>query len=69
MLFRKDVPHCCDLCANGIKLEENSYLCTKRGNTEYRESCRRFTYDPCKRTPSKKKAMDFSQFDENDYSL
>lgn len=69
MLFRKNIPHSCEYCANGIQLEENLYLCTKRGETECREKCLKFVYDPCKRIPSKAKALDFAQYDERDYSL
>ena len=29
----------------------------------------RFRYDPCKRIPCKAKAMDFSKYDSEDFSL
>jgi hypothetical protein len=33
------------------------------------EGCRKFRYDPCKRIPSKPKALDFRKYDEHDFSL
>ncbi len=69
MLFRKDQPHCCSCCAHSTKLNEDQMLCTKRGPVSTQHSCRKFTYDPLKRIPVKKKAPDFSSYDEEDFSL
>ena len=69
MLFRKKMPKTCAYCANGTKLEEGLVLCMKRGVVDECEKCRKFKYDPCKRTPSKPKALDFSQYNERDFSL
>ena len=69
MLFRKKLPRSCEYCQNGTKLDEDQYLCTKRGVVEHREKCRKFKYDPCKRIPSKPKDLDFLQYEEHDFSL
>lgn len=69
MLFRKKIQRACAYCARGVKLDDESILCTKKGVMPIEGSCRKFRYDPCKRIPSKKKALDFSKYDENDYSL
>ncbi len=69
MLFSKKLPRTCEYCQNGTLLGDDTYLCTKRGVVEYREKCRKFKYDPCKRIPSKPKALDFQQYDEHDFSL
>ena len=41
----------------------------KKGVVSTEGSCRKFEYDPCKRVPVKPKALDFSKYDEQDYSL
>lgn len=69
MLFRKKIQKSCEYCQNGTKLEDDQYLCTKRGVVMHRDKCRKFKYDPCKRVPSKPKAMDFQKYDEHDFSL
>ena len=33
------------------------------------DQCRRFRYDPTKRIPRKARALDFSKYDERDFSL
>lgn len=69
MLFNKKLPKTCEYCQNGTCIGEDTYLCTKRGVVEYQEKCRKFKYDPCKRVPSKPKALDFQQYNEHDFSL
>ncbi len=69
MLFRKKIPRSCEYCANGTKIDEEQILCSKRGVVTEMEKCRKFKYDPCKRIPSKPKALDFSKYDEYDFSL
>ena len=69
MLFRKKMPRSCEYCQNGACLDEDQFLCTKKGVVQRREKCRKFKYDPCKRVPSKPKAIDFQKYDEHDFSL
>lgn len=69
MLFRKKMPHSCDYCQNGTKLEDDSILCTKKGLLPTDTPCRKFKYDPCKRIPPRPKALDFSKYDQEDFSL
>jgi len=69
MLFRKKIARSCDYCQFGTKLEENAVLCSKKGLKTTQDKCRKFKYDPCKRIPAKAKAMDFSKFDNEDFSL
>ncbi len=69
MLFRKKMPQSCEYCIHGTKLEEDQILCVKRGVVFESEKCRKFKYDPCKRVPAKPKALDFSQYDDHDFSL
>lgn len=69
MLFRKKIERACAYCAYGTKLEEDQILCAKKGLKCSDDQCRRFKYDPTKRIPSKAKALDFSKYDQEDFSL
>ena len=59
----------CAHCAYGVKLDDDSVLCTKKGVRSILGSCRRFKYDPVKRIPKTAKAPDFKKYEEVDYSL
>lgn len=69
MLFRKNIEKSCSYCVHSTKLDEGQFLCSKKGFRSQDEFCFRFRYDPCKRIPSKAKALDFSKYDQEDYSL
>lgn len=69
MLFRKKIEHACTYCIHGTKIDEEQILCIKKGVVDPEDSCRKFVYDPCKRIPSKAKALDFTKYNEEDYSL
>lgn len=69
MLFRKKIERSCQYCAHSAKLDEESVLCVQKGVVPVTKNCRKFKYDPCKRIPTKAKALDFEKYDEKDYSL
>lgn len=69
MLFRKKIAKSCAYCLYGTKLNDGTILCAKRGICLDDSGCMRFKYDPCKRIPLKEKALDFSKFDQEDFSL
>lgn len=69
MLFRKKIERSCALCVHSTKLDEDQVLCVKKGICAINGKCLRFSYDPCKRIPHKAKALDFTKFDEEDFSL
>lgn len=69
MLFRKKIPRRCGYCAHGTQLKDDQILCAKKGVVPAEGKCRRFLYDPCKRIPVKARALDFSKYDKEDYSL
>ncbi len=69
MLFRKKIERSCSYCVFGARLEDGQVLCSKKGVRTIEDRCRKFKYDPCKRIPSKAKALDFSRYEETDYSL
>lgn len=69
MLFRKKMEKSCAYCAWGTQVEEDQVLCAKKGLRPLPGKCRRFRYDPTKRTPLKPKAMNFSKYKAEDFSL
>lgn len=69
MLFRKKIERSCSYCQHGTKLDDEQVLCIKKGIVSSCSGCRKFTYDPCKRIPPRPKALDFSKYDEEDFSL
>ena len=69
MLFRKKIERSCSYCQFGTALEDGQVLCSKKGIRRVDDKCLKFKYDPCKRVPLKAKPMDFSKYDNEDYSL
>lgn len=69
MLFRKKIERSCSYCVHSAKLDEEQVLCTKKGVQPMDGKCLRFRYDPYKRIPKKAKALDFSKYDKEDFSL
>ena len=69
MLFRKKITHACTYCVHGTQLDEGQILCIKKGLRAPDSKCWRFEYDPCKRVPVKAKALDFSKYSADDFSL
>lgn len=69
MLFRRKIERSCSYCRHGIKVDETTCLCTKKGLVALDGACRRFRYEPLKRVPKAMAPNDFSQYDEVDFSL
>ncbi len=69
MLFRKKIERSCAYCRFGAHLEDGLILCSKKGIKTGENKCWRFRYDPCKRMPKKPKALDFSKYQDGDFSL
>ena len=69
MLFRKDIEPSCFYCKFGRQLSETEVACEKKGVVECVGGCRRFRYDPMKRTPPRPVALDTSRLSEEDFSL
>ena len=69
MLFRKKLPKSCSYCSMGTELSDGTILCAIKGLMDPDKSCKKFNYDPTKRVPGKQKAPDFSQFDNDDFTL
>lgn len=69
MLFRKDIEPRCGYCTRSRPAENGTVICLKKGICQEMDHCRRFRYDPLKRVPPQHKIMDFSKYEEADYSL
>ena len=69
MLFRKKINKACTYCLYGTQIDEEQVLCIKKGVVPFDGKCHKFCYDPCKRIPHKAKALDFSKYNDQDYSL
>lgn len=69
MLFRKKIHRSCSYCIHSTVLDEEQFLCVKKGVVSAAKKCRKFSYDPCKRIPMKAKALDFNKYSEEDFSL
>ena len=69
MLFRKDITKCCAYCRYAEAQKDGSLKCSKKGMVSDDNCCLFFRYDPFKRIPVKAKAMDFSQYSEDDFKL
>ena len=69
MLFRKKIPHSCLYCSYSTKLNDSQMLCRKYGVVSMTYECRKFLYDPFKRIPQRTQELDFSKYDNDDFSL
>lgn len=69
MLFRKKIERSCAYCVHGAHIGDDQILCAKKGLRTVDDQCRKFRYDPCKRVPPKARALDFSKYDQEDFSL
>lgn len=69
MLFRKEIEPQCSYCAHSTKLDEDNVLCARKGIRPVEGKCLKFRYDPSKRIPVKAKALNFSKYDQEDFSL
>ena len=69
MLFRKKIRPNCSYCVYSTTLTDGQILCAKKGIVSQDGKCMRFRYDPIKRIPVKLKALDFSKYSSDDFSL
>lgn len=69
MLFRKKIARSCTYCVHCAPMDEDRLICAKKGILCQDSPCHRFQYDPLKRTPPRRKAFDFSKYEQEDYSL
>jgi len=48
---------------------DGMFLCSKKGVVTEEGKCRKFYYDPLRRTPVKPKAQNFDKFNFEDFKL
>ena len=70
MLFDKHIEPRCSYCQWGtpLDLDEGQMMCVKKGIVARTGSCRRFRYDPLKRTPPKPVAASFRHLKDEDFT-
>lgn len=51
MLFSRDIPARCAWCRHGEAMDADRVICRRKGPVPADGSCRRYVYDPYKRTP------------------
>ena len=68
-LFRKDIDPRCVYCEHGAQLNEREVMCVKQGVMPVEGHCRRFRYDPLKRTPPRPATLDTEHLKEKDFSI
>ncbi len=58
-VFNKKLPKRCEYCVHGNKSQfTNEVLCLKKGIVEVGDSCRKYKYDPLKRSPVREMPAD-----------
>ena len=73
--FRTDQKKCCGLCATGRESSDGKLVfCEKKGVVDRNDYCRRYKYDPLKRTPGMgsggmKQAGDKREFTSEDFAI
>lgn len=67
-IFSGDISPKCIYCETGVvSADGKTVLCTKKGVMQPDSYCRKFRYDPLKRTPETVRLM--SDFSADDFSL
>lgn len=51
MLFDPEIKRCCAYCEKSTDLDDQLVLCSLRGPVQFDYCCRRYQYDPLRRTP------------------
>ena len=69
MLFRKNIEPNCGYCKFAAGAEPGTVICKKKGIMPESGRCRKFRYNPFQRTPPKPARIDFTKYDDRDYSL
>ena len=69
MLFQKKHPPQCAYCKHAAPAEADHLICRRKGPVSPEAHCRSFRYDPLKRVPKAARALDFSKYDDMDFSL
>lgn len=68
-LFRKDMDPRCAYCEHGSQINEREVVCAKQGIMPVEAHCRKFRYDPLKRTPPRPAVLNTGRLEEKDFSI
>ena len=70
MLFRKDITPNCSYCVYGCAVTATECACERKGIIKSpRSACRRFRYDPLKRTPERPATLETESLKKEDFCL
>ena len=68
-LFRKKIDPRCAYCERGRDLGNGRVACVHKGVVDEAFHCRKFRYDPLKRTPPRPVKPEFSELKQEDFVL
>ena len=68
-LFRKKMEPRCAYCERGSDLGNGKVACVHKGVVDDTYHCRRFRYDPLKRTPPRPVPLNTERLDAEDFVL
>lgn len=68
-LFNDKIEPQCAYCRKGKSVDGETVLCRKKGVMAPEDSCPAFRYDPLKRVPPRRAALDLSHIHEEDFTL
>lgn len=69
MLFRKKIEPRCAYCKHAAPAEPETVICRKKGIRQETQHCWKFSYDPLRRIPPRPVQVDFTKYDDQDFSL
>ena len=68
-LFRKKIDPRCAYCERGRDLGDGTVACVHKGVVDEAFHCRKFRYDPLKRTPPRPAALRSNQLTVEDFAI
>ena len=68
-LFRNKIEPRCAYCERGKDLENGTVACVHKGVVDETYHCRKFRYDPLKRTPPRPAALRDDRLSADDFAL
>jgi len=69
MLFNRNIEPRCAYCAHAAPIGHGEVACLKKGVVSQSAGCRRFKYDPLKRTPPRPSAVRLGSYKSEDFSI
>lgn len=68
-LFHDKIESRCAYCAHARSLNQTQVICPKKGVMDALSHCRKFKYDPLRRTPPRPQPAKFSDLKAEDFAL